>query len=273
MSKSKRITFSTAVLALAGVPALAQQDTGLLPGDEDEDAVEPIRRYAVELIIFAYGERATSGNELWLPDEQPAEAGSPGTFDRFFDAGPFDDDHELSEIDTPDVPRRYMDVELAPLDPGDYTTGAIYGRLVDLDAYEPIMRAAWTQSTFEKASTSPIELTTLDNPPPGLEGSVMLYRGRYLHFVVDLTLDAEFGGRPSAERLSEDVPVFGDARFSTGYQPAPPRIRYRISEDRIMRNGDIRYFDHPRFGVIAKVTRIEEPEEEIFDDTDDLLPG
>ena len=35
-------------------------------------------------------------------------------------------------------------------------------------------------------------------------------------------------------------------------------VRYRIVEDRIMKTGDIRYFDHPRFGVIAKVTRPEE---------------
>ncbi len=54
----------------------------------------------------------------------------------------------------------------------------------------------------------------------------------------------------------------------------PPPIRYRIFEDRIVKNGDVRYFDHPKFGVIAKITRFEEPEEEEFiDDTDDLLPG
>jgi hypothetical protein len=40
-----------------------------------------------------------------------------------------------------------------------------------------------------------------------------------------------------------------------------------------MKNGDIRYFDHPKFGVIAKITRVEETEEEIIDDTEDLLPG
>jgi hypothetical protein len=33
-------------------------------------------------------------------------------------------------------------------------------------------------------------------------------------------------------------------------------VRYRITEDRIMRDGDIRYFDHPRFGMLARVTRV-----------------
>ena len=29
-----------------------------------------------------------------------------------------------------------------------------------------------------------------------------------------------------------------------------------------MRNGELRYFDHPKFGVLAKITRIETEEEE-----------
>ncbi len=57
-------------------------------------------------------------------------------------------------------------------------------------------------------------------------------------------------------------------------RPPIDSIHYRIFEDRIVKNGDIRYFDHPKFGVIAKDTRFEEPEEDEFiDDTDDLLPG
>ncbi|MFQ6004755.1 MAG: CsiV family protein [Woeseia sp.] len=274
MSKSTLFIFNATILAFAAVPALAQQDTGQLPGDEKEQAVEPIRRYTVELIIFAYGEGATAGNELWLPDEEATETGPVGTADSYFDTDRFENpDETLAEIETPNVGRRHMNIELALLDPDDSTIDEIYDKLVELEAYEPIMRAAWTQGTFEKSLTSPIELTALDDPPPGLEGSVMLYRGRYLHIVLDLTLDADFGGRLRVEERSDDVPVFGDARISTGYEPAPPRIHYRISEDRIMRNGDIRYFDHPRFGVIAKVARVEEPEEQIFDDTDDLLPG
>ncbi len=73
---------------------------------------------------------------------------------------------------------------------------------------------------------------------------------------------------------------FGDSRIQNEYGAIDaygnlivPSVRYRIFEDRIMKNGDIRYFDHPKFGVVAKTTRYEEPEEEFIDDTDDLLPG
>ena len=37
-----------------------------------------------------------------------------------------------------------------------------------------------------------------------------------------------------------------------------PAVFYRISEDRILRNGETRYYDHPKFGLLARVTRVEE---------------
>jgi hypothetical protein len=40
-----------------------------------------------------------------------------------------------------------------------------------------------------------------------------------------------------------------------------PPVFYRISEDRILRSGELRYYDHPKFGLLAKVTRVEEEEE------------
>ena len=241
-------------------------------GENDQSAPdEPSRRYTVELIIFAYGEGVADGNEIWLPDEPAIEERAVNRPFRLFG----DPDDTLTEIEAPRIPRRYMDLEIERLAPADYTTDEIYDKLVELDAYQPLMRAAWTQGTFEKALTSPIELRMLDQPPPGLDGRLMLYRGRFLHFVVDLTLDAEYRRLPTPQ--DRTVPTFGDARGRNdtydGYRDSRPAIRYRISEDRIMRNGDIRYFDHPKFGAIAKITRFEEPEEEVFDDTADLLPG
>jgi hypothetical protein len=51
-------------------------------------------------------------------------------------------------------------------------------------------------------------------------------------------------------------------------------VRFRIQENRILKNGELRYFDHPKFGVLAKVTRVEEPAEEdensVIDETGTL---
>ena len=66
-----------------------------------------------------------------------------------------------------------------------------------------------------------------------LDGSLTLYLSRFLHLVVDLELGA-----------ANATPVF-----------------YRIEEDRILRNGELRYYDHPRFGLLARVTRVEESDD------------
>ncbi len=280
-----RAAFCIAVVALAAsvLPALAQQDAELLPGEETGETVEPVRRYTVELIIFSYGEGASAGTETWIADEPAIEVAPDPADDDYFDSdfSEFPEPgEELEEIATPAIARRYMDLELVLLDTDTFTMNEIYDKLVELDAYEPIMRAGWTQPTYEKDMTASIGLRTLGDPPPGLDGTLMLYLGRYLHLVVDLTMDKDAPLSSPPEETSASVLTFGDSRIQNEYELIdqygellPPPIRYRISEDRIMKNGDIRYFDHPKFGVIAKITRVEETEEEIIDDTEDLLPG
>ena len=56
-----------------------------------------------------------------------------------------------------------------------------------------------------------------------------------------------------------------------GYEETPPHppVYFRIQENRILRNGELRYFDHPKFGVVAKVTRVEQSEED--EDVETLL--
>lgn len=280
-----RTAYFLATAALAGMvtPAMGQVDAEPLPEEQSEEVVEPIRRYTVELIIFTYGEGASAGTEVWLPDE-PAIDVIPGTTAEDYDnAGPadiFERGELLSDIEVPTVARRYMDLELALLRPDDYSMNKIYDKLKELDAYQPIIRAGWTQATFEKIVTAPIDLRTLVDSPPWLEGSLTLYRGRYLHLVVDLTMNKDRRIPLPPAESSEDVVVFGDSRVQNEYklfdeygQLSPPPTRYRIFEDRIVKNGDVRYFDHPKFGLIAKIVRVEESEDEPIDDTDDLLPG
>lgn len=272
-----RAAFCSAIVALVTsvIPALAQQGVEVLPGDETDESIEPIRRYTVELIIFAYGAGVSAGNEIWVPDE-PAIKEAPGSNPSAFS----ETGEVLTGIESSRVARQYMDPELTMLGRRDYTMNEIYDKLVKLDAYKPIMRAGWTQPTYEKAVTAPIPLRRLGNPPQRLNGSLTLYLGRYLHLVVDLTMDANKSGPLPREETSASARTFGDSRTQNEYgmideygELLRRSIRYRIFEDRIMKNGDIRYFDHPKFGVIAKITRVEESEEEIDDDTDDLLPG
>lgn len=273
-----RNTYLVMTAALAGLvsPAVAQVDSQALPDEEAEEIVEPIRRYSVELIIFTYREGSSASSEIWRADEPATEETADRAGDNDF--GRFDED--LTEIETT-VARRYMDLELLPFSKDDYTMSRIYDKLVELDAYEPLIRTGWTQPTYDKEVTAAIPLRTLADAPPWLDGSLTLYLGRYLHLVVDLTMNADRSVSGQVPHGAAVEPRFADARTQNRFERIdaygellPPPIRYRISEDRIMKNGDIRYFDHPKFGVIAKVTRQMEPEEAApVDDTDDLLPG
>ena len=95
------------------------------------------------------------------------------------------------------------------------------------------------------------------SPPAGLAGTLELYLSRYLHLVVNLELDAP--ENTVIGSTAEDGGT-GDSDF-LGYLDADEtigRTRYRIEENRILKNGDLRYFDHPKFGVLAKVTRVED---------------
>jgi hypothetical protein len=210
-----------------------------------EDGETPeIRRYTVEIIVFRYAQNVSAGSELFLPDE-PEE---PATED------PLD---ILEDID--EEPEPLPDIEMVLLDEEDYGLVDVYEKLELLDAYEPLMHFAWTQATWPAEQTEAIPLALFARPPEGLDGALTLYLGRYLHLVVDLAL-----------RDPQPEPVLTDSKqYDYGYsgygdaETLPNRpVHFRIQENRILKNGELRYFDHPKFGVLAKVTRIEEEEEE-----------
>lgn len=252
--------------------------------EQSEEEIEEVRRYTVEMIVFEYAESAVSGNEIFesdliLAEEDPSALrprifGDPGTVVQSeapiaIDAG------ELSEDDTPEfllpeepaveqeleeIPSHILQTQLEVLDPDRYAMVDIYPQLVRLDAYKPVMRAAWTQATYEKEITLPIPLRRLGNAPLRLDGSLTLYLSRYLHLVVDLSIESE---REQSATGNADLPRYGDRRsarnYGYGYDQQQKPIKYSIFEDRIFRNGELRYYDHPRFGVLARITRYEEP--------------
>lgn len=299
----------------------AQETRDTSAAEEDK-----LPRFTVELIVFTYSDGASAGSEIFVPDppavdeylqedperapnadaeyvfsDVPGEAaGRPGNAPgEAVPAG----EAEITGLDAnpADVPLRAM-IELHLLEPEQYTLDGIYQKLVTLDAYQPIMRTAWTQTTPAEGASPAIQLRALGDPPPGLDGTIKLYQGRFVHLGIDLALAAEGDGvSPYNERRSatDRAIVYGDARVrgdDRAHGDEPPRndnepmagdrvysdrdyngrsyggsndntggffpepVRYRISEVRIMKDGEIRYYDHPRFGVIAKLTEVQEDE-------------
>lgn len=232
----------------------------LAEAQEIEVAEEPeIRRYTVEVIIFRYAQGVSTGSEIFEADELPV-----------VEEMLLDEDNPLlsepSEVPLEEpvnalledlVPER--DIEFMILEKEQYTMGEILGHLRRLDVYDPLMHFGWTQVTWPEEETDAFELASFATPPEGLDGNLTLYLSRFLHLVVDLQLDAPVSDTGSTE-FDDPMANYGDYRTLNDIVDyrQPGRVRYRIDEDRIFRSGELRYFDHPKFGVLARVTRVEE---------------
>lgn len=215
-----------AILLLAFLP-VAWVDAQTQTMDPEQE----IRRYTVEMIVFKYAEDIGTGGELFVGEPLPTES--------------FADDGTATVLEEKSgEPLRLPASGFTRLPRGDFKMDDIMGRLQRLRAYEPVMHFGWTQATFPEELTRTIELSSLTTPRAGFDGSFRLYLSRFLHLVVDLQLDAAVAD--NAATLERVGPV-----------------RFRIEEDRIFRSGELRYFDHPKFGVLAKVTRVDEDEEQL----------
>ena len=294
-SRSHRKLSAGALLTLLATAASGQQNLPqavVLDAEEEEE----IRRYSVELIVFEYVDSASAGSEIFLPDApqsplveddflaserfvSPAGTYRPGAEEPPLLQRPAGEDTESPLAPAPvenleEIPT-YERAGLVILRPEEYVLDDIYASLERLDAYRPLLHAAWSQPTLGKEETVPVKLRRLGNPPLRLDGTVTLYLSRFLHLVLDLSLEEKAPQRPG--RGEDRIRDFGDnrssARFGFDSRYIEPSTFYRIREDRIVRNGELRYYDHPKFGVIAKITRIEEDTADEMDTTDDLLPG
>ena len=288
------------IMCLSATVIAAQQLTPLVMDDEPLVEEEELRRYTVELIVFSYAESVSAGTEIFIPDPiddtlqypetvLPIDALDPEARtdeDRQFDIllEPQGDDDGIPAFG--DLLPEYEDVELVELISADtidlqitmaddLTMIDIHEKLVLLDAYRPVLWAGWTQVILSEEETPTIRLRRLGNLPLTFEGSVKLYLSRFLHLVVDVAMD----GEPVVP--VETFPAVSTRRYGRRFRDdydypftstAPtPEVHYQIIENRIVKNEDIRYFDHPKFGIVAKVTRYEAPDEdELMEDGGEL---
>lgn len=256
-----RYLISSLLSLLLLAPAQAQQTEA----DEVATDEQEIRRYTVEVIVFRYAQEVSTGSEVFLPDDpEPEPERAPEEPIEFVQGLPPEPIEE-------DAPEPLPDTEFTLMAEDDYELVDILDRMENLDVYEPVMHFGWTQATWPEERTEAIPIARFAEPPEDLNGTFMLYLSRYLHLVVDLAIrapDAErsaFSGehaqRQGNRRTVGDLLDFIDAEDR---EPLP--TYFRIREDRIVKNGELRYYDHPKFGVLARVVRVEENVEDASGD-------
>jgi len=275
---------------LMGAVATAQEP--LLDSELLEEVEPEIRRYTVELIVFSYAENVSVGTEVFLPELIEVIEPDPFAFPEPGEEGAIPDDSVPTNTDTEAAALEEKEeetrFEMVLLTDEELTMTDTLDRLDLLDAYEPLLHVGWTQTALPEDESPTLDLREFGDPPEGLTGGLTLYLSRYLHLVIDLELAAPESGETTTAGPELNEPAFyepvvryGDARnqdegYDNFFDPEPvyAPLHYRINENRLFRNGEIRYYDHPKFGVIAKILRFEiEEEEEIPDDTEFLSPA
>jgi hypothetical protein len=267
-----------AALVAAG-PLHAQESpaegTDAAAAAETEEA-EPLEQYRVELIVFEYGDALTGTTEDWsapveaVPDsEAPADedasaadlaeasqagrdaSGADGTAPGAAGDNTADETGAVGEPE--ETVFRFM-----PVPEEERQLGELYRRLANADGYEPLLHVAWQQPGYGPDVSQPLDLARLAELPERLRGEARLYRSRFLHLVLDL----ELWSAPGGDRLAPQArprPLYGVAEEEP-LQALEPDV-YRLSERRKLRSGELHYYDHSRYGVLAKVTPVEAEEE------------
>lgn len=107
-------------------------------------------------------------------------------------------------------------------------------RLRGQPGFTVVWHEAW-QQTLRRSGSAPAISLPAALRELGIEGRLRPYRGRFLHFEVDL-------------RLATAVALEGQ----------PPSV-WRLAESRRMRSGEIHYLDHPRLGIIVRIDPLPGP--------------
>lgn len=99
----------------------------------------------------------------------------------------------------------------------------IFNELRSAPGYRPLMSLAWIQSVPANSMGTAVQI---QDSSGGINGFFRLQRGHYLHMIADLE-----------------------------YSPGGSLI-YRLNEKRRFKLRELHYLDHPKFGVIARVSPI-----------------
>ncbi len=237
------------------------------------------RWFEVEILLFTVdGEKAVAA-EHW-PEEPGAPQGSEA-IELAPALAPILGAHESDETYAAAPP--VIPYQLLPV--AEQRLVAMENRLALSGEFTPFLHLAWRQPAFprqeaggavhihwqeEGADAEPVPRVSdsLAAPPPSLlngdklfgsepgrlsarlDGLITVSVNRYLHFNVDLLYD-------SAHEEADQGSLF--SIFNAFARKHPPHL-FRMQQSRRLRSGELHYFDHPRFGMIALVTPYEYPQ-------------
>ena len=216
---------------------------------QDENIDESIKKqYKIEVIFFTYNEFDPNEESFDNPDPHTLldlinkdiftnqSIRSQYTIDRIIsnlNTVAFADNYEpKSPIDNLNTNNIYW---FKLLDSQNYSLNGIADRLNTLDVYTLVSHGAWIQESYSENEPYQFKLHHLGSMNP--LGTIHFYESRFLH----VRIDAQYSSK------------YLDASYSDVINKIKMPYKYNIDKERIIRVGEINYFDHPAFGMIILV--------------------
>jgi hypothetical protein len=122
---------------------------------------------------------------------------------------------------------------ISALAPAQFQLNDLETKLRASGAYVPVAHVAWAQTASAWGTRAGFPVQKLGLDVPGLNGTVYLERGQYLH--LGMALSYAIASPPAG-------------------LGAGPGTAFSLNENRRVRFYERNYYDHPAFGVIALVT-------------------
>ena len=226
--------------------------------------------YQVEVLVFAHLKPDMDG-EIWLQDPgRPAYANALALSDEDQTATVVDGrEGSVSAKAEPANPDTDGPVPFVRLGRENFRLQGVYSILKRSPDYRPLQHISWQQPALKGRAARAVHLSLyrqLTSPAPLersqiqkaegpqamgeaiFDGFIRIRSSRLLHMEVDINYFPEM-----PEKNKNDTQVLDD----TGPTAARAVAYVRLKESRQIRLGDIHYFDHPLFGVIVQVSRLQ----------------
>lgn len=145
-------------------------------------------------------------------------------------------------------------------------------RIRDSRNFELLAHMAWIQPGYARENAIAFPLAELAGPASGLHGDLTLHLSRYLHLQFDLAIDE----LPKTPGEQSTTPLDALVAFPGSWGNRDERViapEYRINEKRRMRSGELHYIDHPRFGVLTRISKVKPELIQANADLETDLPG
>ncbi len=212
----------------------------------DTESAPAPKRFSVELIVFRHLDQGRNTPEIPAASSIFRRSPLDLSIAEAPNAPPIPDT-SLETLDVADnvEPVSSIYPDFAPLRDDARALNDLYARLARVDAYQPIVRVGWIQTVHSADDAMPYRFEPVTIGDDHVAGTVTLYKGRFLHLELDLALTAE---KPAVE-----------TRFGFGFGADRSEVQepYKLTESRRIRGSATHYFDHPQFGVIARIAPVE----------------